>query len=163
MFIPPTYKEWQDLRKTIHERDSYKCTYCGKEGGVMGVDHKIPISEGGSSELENLTTACCSCNSKKSNRTPEQWLNGDQASRKGGVVIERFRASSRIRLSREEFKQMLIELAIARITITELCAKIGISRQAFYVWKKQGNKKWITCRQSTYDKLIAAYEELKKG
>lgn len=43
-----------------------KCMYCGNVGKVS-IDHIYPISKGGGHEIDNLTTACLSCNSHKSN------------------------------------------------------------------------------------------------
>lgn len=35
------------------------------ELGVISIDHVIPLSKGGSNEMDNLVTACCYCNKKK--------------------------------------------------------------------------------------------------
>lgn len=40
------------------------------------LDHIIPHSQGGSDDMENLVTACWSCNRDKGNRTIEQWAAG---------------------------------------------------------------------------------------
>ena len=51
------------------------CYYCGRFfGGVFTIDHKIPLSRGGSNWPSNLCCACRSCNSSKNNRTPEEFL-----------------------------------------------------------------------------------------
>lgn len=42
------------------------CAYCGEEGGTT--DHIIPINNGGSSDEDNLTAACLSCNAAKGDR-----------------------------------------------------------------------------------------------
>lgn len=39
------------------------CTYCGSPAD--SIDHIIPVTKGGTSDRENLTPACRSCNSKK--------------------------------------------------------------------------------------------------
>lgn len=39
------------------------CSYCGGQAGT--VDHIVPVSKGGTSEWDNLTAACLSCNSSK--------------------------------------------------------------------------------------------------
>jgi 5-methylcytosine-specific restriction endonuclease McrA len=49
------------------------CLYCGSEDNLM-IDHIIPPSRGGNSELENLTRSCNSCNASKSNRTISEFL-----------------------------------------------------------------------------------------
>jgi 5-methylcytosine-specific restriction endonuclease McrA len=48
------------------------CAYCG--GLADTVDHKQPLSRGGSNEWWNLTAACRSCNSRKHNKTVEEFL-----------------------------------------------------------------------------------------
>lgn len=72
MDIPP--REWADIREAVFERDGYICTYCGAVGDLAG-DHIIPLIQGGASSLENLTTACRSCNCGKAGRTPKEWLS----------------------------------------------------------------------------------------
>lgn len=53
------------LRFKILERDNFKCVYCGngpEEGMKLHIDHLIPYSKGGKTELQNLVTACHVCN-----------------------------------------------------------------------------------------------------
>ena len=60
------------LRDRILERDNYTCQYCGKsrwkDEVKLEVDHIIPISKGGTDDINNLTTSCRKCNRKKMNR-----------------------------------------------------------------------------------------------
>ncbi|HQP04893.1 MAG: HNH endonuclease [Bacteroidales bacterium] len=59
------------LRFEIFTRDKHKCQYCGRtitDGIKLEIDHKIPISEGGTDDYENLITACNECNNGKSNK-----------------------------------------------------------------------------------------------
>ncbi len=70
-------------RTYIFERDSYRCHICKKMCRIgkawsnhpldPTIDHLIPMSLGGDHVVENLATACFSCNSVKSNV-----LGGDQ-------------------------------------------------------------------------------------
>jgi len=58
MALEPRYRE------SILRRDHYKCTECGKrlyDGYVLHVHHKIPSSQGGSNDPENLVTVCPLC------------------------------------------------------------------------------------------------------
>jgi 5-methylcytosine-specific restriction endonuclease McrA len=57
------------LRKEVFKRDGYKCVECGArrdDGATLHVDHKIPVSKGGTDELDNLQTLCSDCNLNKS-------------------------------------------------------------------------------------------------
>lgn len=64
---------WQTIRHECFERDNYKCQYCGSDirellrGGSKPAEahHIIPVSEGGTNELENLKTACYDCHKKE--------------------------------------------------------------------------------------------------
>jgi len=69
----PIGKEWWDLRDFVFQRDAFTCSYCGQVGGRLECDHIVPVSRGGESDPENLTTACRSCNRAKHARTVEEW------------------------------------------------------------------------------------------
>jgi len=68
-------------RKAVWERDQNRCRYCGwlcipmNQGShpdLRTIDHIIPVHRGGTYELDNLVVACCSCNTIKAGRTPEE-------------------------------------------------------------------------------------------
>ena len=47
----------------------YTCVQCGarkEDGATLHVDHIIPVSRGGTDELDNLQTLCKECNLNKS-------------------------------------------------------------------------------------------------
>ena len=57
------------LRYQVLQRDQFRCQICGatKEDGVkLHVDHILPVSKGGKTELSNLRTLCDRCNLGKS-------------------------------------------------------------------------------------------------
>lgn len=49
------------------------CWYCGDVITQYHVDHKTPLSRGGSNAPENLCLACKSCNLLKGSKTPSEW------------------------------------------------------------------------------------------
>lgn len=51
------------------------CYYCGKKVGPheITMDHKIPLSRGGTSDRENIVPCCKECNNKKKYLTPWEW------------------------------------------------------------------------------------------
>jgi hypothetical protein len=60
---------WYLTRWRILERDRFTCQYCGQRAPdvILHVDHKAPVSEGGSDDDDNLVTSCWACNVGKSN------------------------------------------------------------------------------------------------
>jgi len=52
------------LRFKVLERDGCKCVYCGAER-YLEIDHIIPLSKGGKTNLNNLQTLCMKCNKGK--------------------------------------------------------------------------------------------------
>ena len=65
---------WPRIRLEVLQRDGYVCRYCCGHGDQC--DHVIPRSRGGRNIHENLVASCKSCNSKKKNKTPEEWRGG---------------------------------------------------------------------------------------
>lgn len=68
------YQEIDDFtpeqKRTILERDNYKCFICGRsanEGYELHIDHILPRDKGGKSTLDNAQTLCSICNFRKKN------------------------------------------------------------------------------------------------
>lgn len=61
----PTSKK---LRFEVFKRDEFRCVYCGatpSEDVILECDHVIAVAEGGQTHIDNLVTACRSCNRGK--------------------------------------------------------------------------------------------------
>ncbi|MBP5657646.1 MAG: HNH endonuclease [Clostridia bacterium] len=53
------------LRYDVMKRDGFRCVLCGasaQEGAKLHVDHILPVSKGGKTEMKNLRTLCNHCN-----------------------------------------------------------------------------------------------------
>ena len=61
------------LRRSILERDSYRCLYCGGTAAPFDIDHIVPVAAGGSDDPENLATACAPCNRSKGAKSLAEW------------------------------------------------------------------------------------------
>lgn len=59
-------------REVIFKRDNYKCVYCGD--GATEIDHKTPISRGGSDSKRNVVACCKSCNKEKHTKTVKEYF-----------------------------------------------------------------------------------------
>ncbi|MFO0567184.1 MAG: HNH endonuclease [Polyangiaceae bacterium] len=61
-------------RMNVYLRDDFTCAYCQKKLAMseLTYDHVHPRSRGGRTEWENIVTACMPCNTKKSNKTPDE-------------------------------------------------------------------------------------------
>ncbi len=66
----------RNIRPHIFERDGNRCVYCGATER-LSIDHKVPLSKGGTSETRNLVTACHSCNSAKGNMPEGKFRRSD--------------------------------------------------------------------------------------
>lgn len=59
------------IRRSLHDR----CFYCDVElNGKGEIDHKIPVSLGGTNSPDNLTLSCTKCNRDKHNKTAIEFL-----------------------------------------------------------------------------------------
>lgn len=64
-----THEQWQELLN----RFEGICAYCESEKATTK-DHVVPLSRGGSDEIDNILPACRSCNCRKHTRSLEEWL-----------------------------------------------------------------------------------------
>lgn len=66
------------LRYSVLKRDQFRCQICGAsaaDGVKLEVDHILPISKGGKTELNNLRTLCRECNRGKRDRFDPYGVN----------------------------------------------------------------------------------------
>lgn len=58
------------LRFEVFKRDHFVCTYCGRKPPeiMLAVDHIVAVADGGSNEMDNLTSSCSECNLGKGAR-----------------------------------------------------------------------------------------------
>ena len=62
--------------KRIYAQQGGTCHYCAKPlGGKYQVDHKTPLSRGGSNWPDNLCCACGPCNARKNAKTESEFRN----------------------------------------------------------------------------------------
>lgn len=61
------------IRDKIFERDQV-CLKCGTSKNLT-IDHVVPISKGGTNDLDNLQTLCRKCNVEKGSDTGDYRLN----------------------------------------------------------------------------------------
>jgi len=58
------------IKEQLLEAANGQCEYCGTEVNLQTamIDHKIPLKDGGSSDIGNLTIACPTCNILKADK-----------------------------------------------------------------------------------------------
>lgn len=155
-----TIKEWGELRSYVLARDNYTCEYCGIKDVKICIDHKRPLAQGGTDNIDNLATACSRCNSQKANRTVEQWRRGDKVINSGYEYYERFIVAPKVRISRKLAKKMVAQVLARGFTLGKFCWEMGQTRHSFSLWKKSGDKGSILCTQKTYIRFNKAYTKL---
>lgn len=63
-----------EIGRMLCQQDA-KCAYCGELlSGQYHIDHKLPVSRGGSNDIENLHITCARCNLRKATLTHEEFL-----------------------------------------------------------------------------------------
>jgi len=60
------------LRARVITRDRSRCRYCGIETANPEIDHVVPYSLGGRTDINNLVVSCEACNARKSDRSLEE-------------------------------------------------------------------------------------------
>lgn len=73
------FYNFAENRKTIFERDGYKCHYCDKQLTRFSatLDHIQPVSKGGDNSFDNLITACLHCNAERGNKPIMDFIAND--------------------------------------------------------------------------------------
>jgi len=57
----------RDVQRAVWDRDDWRCRHCNTHKNLT-VDHIVPLSKGGTDDLDNLQTLCGPCNSRKGDR-----------------------------------------------------------------------------------------------
>jgi hypothetical protein len=64
---------WSEITRQVEVRAERRCQYCGMhealQGATFHIEHIVPTSRGGTSDLNNLAWACPGCNLRKADRT----------------------------------------------------------------------------------------------
>jgi len=87
-----------ELKEYLLLKFGHTCAYCGglSKDPVLEVEHETPRSRGGSDRASNLAIACHTCNQTKGKRTPEEWAQALNGSRKE-IDLARISNCSKVR------------------------------------------------------------------
>jgi hypothetical protein len=51
-----------------------RCYYCGRGGGKLQKEHRVPLARGGDNYISNIVPSCESCNRRKGIRTDDEFF-----------------------------------------------------------------------------------------
>jgi len=69
-----TVEEMTQIRLAQTDKQGrVRCWYCGVSITNWHVEHKLPLSRGGTHTASNICLSCPSCNSSKHTKTPQEW------------------------------------------------------------------------------------------
>ena len=78
---PGRKKVSEDKRFSVADRDEWRCVYCdrkvyddNRDGKSLNIDHRRPVSKGGSNRKRNLQATCARCNKEKGDKTHKQYM-----------------------------------------------------------------------------------------
>lgn len=75
----------RERRQRVLERAGHTCFYCGEPATIA--DHFVPLVKGGADTEENLVAACVSCNQRKADKMPRDFLREIRGARRAGHLI----------------------------------------------------------------------------
>lgn len=111
-------------RFAVWKRDGFKCTYCQSDATidkvVLEVDHIIPVVQGGSDEMDNLTTACRPCNSAKGPRGQKRTARITPARCQIAILLDT--------PDYEELVRIATERGVSRATVVREAIAYGIAK-----------------------------------
>ena len=66
-------------RDQVLERDGYRCVYCDADLRTITahIDHRTPLVDGGSQDIDNLQATCSKCNRRKKSFSPSKFVAGE--------------------------------------------------------------------------------------
>lgn len=82
-YDPDVFKKEKEKARRLRQsawwkkkRSSGICYYCKKQfrASELTMDHKIPLSRGGTSNKENIVPCCKECNTNKRYMLPAEWM-----------------------------------------------------------------------------------------
>lgn len=63
----------EDIR-LAYESQKGACWWCGeKVDDSYHIDHRVPLSKGGTNKPENICISCARCNLSKGSKLPHEW------------------------------------------------------------------------------------------
>ena len=73
---PAGRERWELAARIVHRDGRWACAYCGTPLALDDwvLEHRTPLSRGGTNRLGNLCLSCRDCNAAKGVRTVEEWL-----------------------------------------------------------------------------------------
>ena len=70
-----TLQEWREKCALF----ANLCAYCG-EPKPLQRDHRVPLTRGGTNDIDNIVPACASCNASKHTKTDREFIEGRRTS-----------------------------------------------------------------------------------
>lgn len=99
------------IKQRLYKIQDGKCAYCGQHRNhkYMTLDHIIPLSKGGTDNLDNLQCTCKKCNSFKGDMLPHEFTKFVRCILKNSVRIEK-EADKRYKISNNKYFRYFLSI-----------------------------------------------------
>lgn len=79
------------IKQAIHRKQNKRCAYCGRHCNIkyMTADHIVPLSKGGTDNIDNLQCTCSSCNNLKGDMLPHEFTSFIRNMLENSIKIEK--------------------------------------------------------------------------
>lgn len=137
----------QEVRATVWERSEGRCSYCGHTLNPFrdfSIDHVLPVSENGTSDVSNLVAACLDCNRRKQGSVliaspmmvqlslPKQKATARIAARAKSLILDDYARLGLRNWDRNEIKKLRLDL---RLTQEEFALRLDSSPWVINRWE----------------------------
>lgn len=157
------------IRWTVFARDGFTCRYCGRQAGqdgvTLAVDHVVSVADGGDNRMDNLVTACQSCNGGKAAKSLDIAPSTEDVQARITKNAEQIRAQAESMAAaieaEREAEQAIVNLKCTAYGVEELRFNRGEIATARNLVREFGADVVLTWYKAASDRRVSDWNAIK--